>query len=324
MNSVPPSAPPMPSWMSAVTQIPGVRCLAGARLADFTTFRLGGPCPYLLDCPASDRLPQVLAILRDVGARWRLLGGGSNVLVSDAGVDEIIVRHAADTPDIRQAGTELDVAAATPLDLLAHYCAEQGLDGLIFATGIPGTVGGAIAGNAGAFGEDLGGRLVSLTLLDAHGRIREVAPASCGFAYRQSDIPARGDTVLRARFRFARGNRDALLSERRRILALRRERHPDWRVLPTAGSFFRNVEPTSAAGRRQAAGWFLDRAGARSMREGGVRVFERHANILVKDRPDGTAADAHRLALRMAEAVRQMFGLVLTPEVRRWGAFPEA
>ena len=103
-------------------------------------------------------------------------------------------------------------------------------------------------------------------------------------------------------------------------MELRRTKHPDWKITPTAGSFFKNIEPTSAAGRRQAAGWFLEQAGAKTMKVGGARVFEKHANIIVADR-DCSAQDVLDLSRRMAEAVKQKFGLVLTPEVRLVGSF---
>ena len=110
----------------------------------------------------------------------------------------------------------------------------------------------------------------------------------------------------------------ALLDERQGILDLRRSKHPDWRRIPTAGSFFRNIEPTSAAARRQAAGFFLEQAGAKAMRVGGARVFEKHANILVTE-GECNAQDVRELARRLTAAVREKFGFTLVPEVRLLG-----
>lgn len=311
-------------WQSAARHLPGVELEPYAHLADWTTFRLGGPCVALIRCSTPATLPQLIEILAEHHVRWRLLGGGSNVLVSDEGVAEVVVRFAHDSEDIRNESGELDVSAGMPLDSLAAICACRGWDGLTFATGIPGTIGGAIAGNAGAFGEDIGSRVRSVTVVDTTGCVQELHAPACGFRYRHSALADSGRVILRARLSVGHADPARLWAERERILALRRAKHPDWRILPTAGSFFRNVEPTSAASPRQAAGWFLEQAGAKAFREGGARVYERHANIIVADGPNCHAADVHRLALRMAKAVHDRFGIELIPEVRRWGNFSAA
>ncbi len=299
----------------------GVRIVRGVRMAEVTTFRLGGPCRALVECPDAASVVRAVGALRAADVPILLIGGGSNLLVSDEGVDAVVVRHATEAPGFRREGEEVVAPAAAALDSLASFAVSEGLDGLLFASGIPGTVGGAVAGNAGAFGEDLAGRLVSVTVLDPDGRVREEDPSRFRFAYRHSAIPEQQAIVVGTRLRLARRDPASLHAERNRILALRASRHPDWRRLPTAGSFFRNVEPTSAAGRRQAAGWFLEQAGALPMREGGARVFEKHANIVVADGAGCTAADVDRLTRRMAGAVRAMFDLPLVPEVRRIGRF---
>jgi UDP-N-acetylmuramate dehydrogenase len=160
------------------------------------------------------------------------------------------------------------------------------------------------------------------TLLDPAGRARVAPGAALGFAYRASALQGRGEVVLSVRLKLAAGDRAALAAERDRILALRREKHPDWRTIPSAGSFFKNLEPTSAAGRRQAAGWFLEQAGAKAMRVGGARVFEKHANIIIKDDPACTAEDVYRLSRMMADAVERQFGFRLAREVQLVG-FPD-
>lgn len=296
---------------------------AGARMRDWTTFRLGGPCRSVTTCREAESLRRTIDELRSAGTPHLVIGGGSNLLVSDDGIDAAIVRYADAPPAIRQlGGGVIEVGGAVALDDLALLAARAGLDGLRFASGIPGTVGGAIAGNAGAWGEQIADRLDALTVLTHGGAILEAGPGSFAFGYRRSSMGADGTLVLASRLRLTPGDPAVLLAERERILGYRRERHPDWHTTPTAGSFFKNIEPTSAAGRRQAAGWFLEQAGAKGMRVGGAAVFERHANIIVAASPDCTAADVHRLSLRMAAAVRGKFGLALEPEVRLIGLFP--
>lgn len=305
----------MPADFQAGLRVPG------AALRDVTTFQLGGPCRFRMDC---DRPAALLEALRDLAAEGLsplVLGGGSNLLVSDAGLDVPVIRYARDAFEPRREGDVVETDGCAPLAALADWSVEEGLEGLVFATGIPGTIGGAVAGNAGAFGEQMADRLLSLRVATLRGLVREAEPAEFDFRYRSSRFRDSGEVVVSARFALRPGDRGALRAERDRILAFRRDRHPDWTVLPTAGSFFRNVEPTSAAGRRQAAGWFLEQAGALGMRVGGAGVFPKHANILVKADPACTASDVLELSRRMADAVWNHFHLRLVPEVRTLGAF---
>jgi UDP-N-acetylmuramate dehydrogenase len=289
-------------------------------LSRYTTFRLGGPCERLFDCRTPEQLRDAVAgALGD----FLLIGGGSNLLVADEGVAAIVIRYYAEDARIERQDGELVVPGSALLDDVARYAAEQGLDGLICCTGIPGTVGGAIVGNAGAFGEQIGDRVKSVTLMNRHGVLREAAPAQLAFAYRRSGLQESRDIVVSARLALTPGDRGRLRAHRREILELRAAKHPDWRKTPTAGSFFKNVEPTSRAERRQAAGWFLEQAGAKALRVGGARTYERHANIIVAD-PGCTAADVYELSLRMARSVREKFGFDLQREVRLVGAFAPA
>lgn len=298
----------------------GAGVYPGYPLSNWTTFRLGGPCPLAIDCTSAEVLSSVWQLLQETGIRPRLIGGGSNLLVSDTGVDEVVVRFVAPGAVIEISDDLVTVCAGAGLDDLAARTVEAGLDGLVTCSGIPGTVGGAIAGNAGAFGRQVGDVLIDVEALDAAGR-HSVWPAEAlGFSYRRSEVEQLGLVLLRARFRLARAASSALAEQRASILALRAEKHPDWRTTPTAGSFFKNIEPTSKADRRQAAGWYLEQAGAGAMREGGARTFERHANIVIAE-PGATAAQVKRLTERMAEAVRQKFGLVLVREVKIIGPF---
>ena len=152
------------------------------------------------------------------------------------------------------------------------------------------------------------------------GRSGEVESAELGFRYRHSNLKEREDIVLSARIAMVPGDREALLKERQEILALRHSKHPDLSTHPCAGSFFRNVEPTSKAERRQAAGFFLEEAGAKTMRVGGAVVFEKHANIIIKT-DDCRAQDVYELSKLMHDAVLKKFKIDLVREVRLVGEF---
>ncbi len=291
-----------------------------AFLSEYTTFQLGGPCRDLINCEDPDQLESVVTNLFREGAPFILIGGGSNLVVSDTGVDCAVVRYVASSPLIEVDGDELIVSGSTALDDLVIAAIDEGLEGLNTCSGIPGTVGGAIVGNAGAFGKQVGDVLKSVTLLARDGQKLVKDAAYCGFSYRNSRLKETGDIVLGARFALKPGNRANLAKERAEILAIRHEKHPDLKTFPCAGSFFRNVEPTSSAGRRQAAGWFLEQAGGKDLRAGGAGIFPKHANIIVKGE-NCTAQDVHELHLQMKRIVKERFDLDLVREVRFVGEF---
>lgn len=289
-------------------------------LSRHTTFQLGGPCRALIACSTPEQLAVAVGELQRTGEEFILMGGGSNLLVSDAGVPHVVIRYFSEQPQLQRIAEVIEVTGSTLLDDVAAFTVEQGLAGLVQASGIPGTVGGAIAGNAGAFGRQIGDVVASVTLMNRTGQTRLAKPAELQFAYRRSVLQQSEEWVVSARLRLAPANLAELKRQRAEYQFIRRQKHPDWRVLPTAGSFFKNIEPTSVAGRRQAAGWFLEQAGAFQMRVRGARPFEKHANIIVRDGAC-TAQDVLDLSAQMARAVEQKFLLKLEREVRLLGKF---
>jgi len=290
-----------------------------ADLSEHTTFKLGGPAKAVITAQTPYQLEHTITRLAEKNIDFILIGGGSNLLISDKGLKCVVVRYAG-LPFVERDGNDLVVAASTMLDSLAQFALAQSLEGLNYTSGIPGTVGGAIVGNAGAFGKQVGDVLHSVLLIDKNGKKHEERASDLGFKYRHSNLKERGDIILGARFRLTPANQEALVKERDEILSIRREKHPDLRRLPCAGSFFRNIEPTSAAGKRQAAGWFLEEAGAKKMSVGGASVFEKHANIIVKSN-GCLAQDVYDLSNQMAQAVYDKFNLALVREVRLVGQF---
>ena len=289
-------------------------------LTDFTTFRLGGPCRELVTVPNAVTAAKVIREWNAAGVGWRVLGGGSNVLVADEGISEAVFRMYTELPDCRLEGDSLSVSAGVALDAVSQFAAEEGRMGLGFASGIPGTVGGGICGNAGAFGSQLGDVLERVEVVTREGSTKVLRREVLVFGYRCSSLQQTGDVVVRAWLRIGAGDRARECAVREEILAMRKEKHPDWHVLPTAGSFFKNLPPEEAGGHRRAAGKFLEAAGAKTMREGGAYVFEKHANIVIAG-PGAKARDVAKLTTRMASAVQEKFGFALEPEVRFWGAF---
>lgn len=297
-----------------------MRVLRTARLADFTTFRIGGPCSRLIECVTAEDLRSVISNIAQEKTSFVLIGGGSNLLVSDEGIPGTVVRYAGSPVKAEKMGDTWRVNGSVMLDELIAWMIDEGYAGLECMSGIPGTVGGAVAGNAGAFGRQIAELLVSVELLAPNGMCREVAPAQLAFAYRSSRLQRTKEIVLAVRLRLEKGDRSRLREERQRVLALRKERHPDWHICPTAGSFFKNLEPAHPTERRQPAGWFLEQAGAKAMRVGRARVFEKHANIIVAE-AGATSSEVWQLARQMAQAVWEKFHIRLAPEVRILGRF---
>jgi UDP-N-acetylmuramate dehydrogenase len=291
-----------------------------ALLSAYTTFQLGGPCNYLIECATPDELIQTVQKLKKENTPFLLIGGGSNLVVSDHGLNTTVIRYVSPTPLIERKGNDITVSASTILDDLALFCVDEGLEGLNYTTGIPGTVGGAVIGNAGAWGKQVGDVLKSALVLDDQGKTKTVGPDYFAFSYRHSRLKETNEIIVSATFALMPGDPIALAQERAEILKTRAEKHPDLSTHPCAGSFFRNVEPTSKAERRQASGWFLEQANGKSLKAGGAYIFEKHANIIIKG-PNATAQDVHDLHLKMINAVKEKFALQLSREVRFAGKF---
>lgn len=306
--------------LSSIAKRSKVAVDPSAVLSDYTTFRLGGRCKGLIECQRPGQLESVVSELIKSGEKYILIGGGSNLVVSDEGLDCFVVRYVSAPPLIERKGTCLIASGSTLLDDLAVYAAKAGLGGINYCSGIPGTVGGAVVGNAGAFGKQVGDVTKAVTLLDKNGKRRKALPDTLGFSYRHSALKDTGDVVLSVEFGLFPASSDDLFKERQEIIAIRKEKHPDLAKEPCAGSFFRNIEPTSKAGKRQATGWFLEEAGGKDLRHGGAAIFSKHANIIIKT--DGCLAqDVFELSKAMQRIVKEKFDLDLVREVRFVGRF---
>ncbi|MBF0571646.1 MAG: UDP-N-acetylmuramate dehydrogenase [Candidatus Omnitrophica bacterium] len=291
-----------------------------AILSDYTTFQLGGACLCLVECTTPDELIQTVKKFKEENTHFLLIGGGSNLVVSDRGLNTHLIRYVSPAPLIKRKGLDVTVTASSLLDDLALYCVDEGLEGLNFTTGIPGTVGGAVVGNAGAWGKQAGDVLKSAVILDHQGQPKTVGPEYFAFSYRHSRLKETNEIIVSVAFALTPGDPAVLARERAEILKKRSQKHPCLSTHPCAGSFFRNIEPTSKAERRQAAGWFLEQAGGKDLKAGGAYIFERHANIIIKG-PNATAQDVHDLHLKMIDLVKSKFNLLLTREVRFMGKF---
>ena len=306
----------------------GIQVETDYLLKDCTTFRIGGPARAAAFARTLQEMTLILHRAQKYGVPVTCLGGGSNVLVSDDGIDGIVLLNRIHTLSFD--GSVATVGSGYDWDDFVDAAGDKGLSGTAAMSGIPGSVGGAIYGNAGAYGECVSDRIVSITLIDAAGNTRITTPDTLGFGYRDSDLKRTGEIVMEATFLLEPGSREELTRQREDILATRRSKHP----APsegTAGSFFKNISRPEERervvetlklqddGRNIAAGLLLDRVEARGMAVGDAAVFEKHANIIV-NKGAATARDVLELSHRMKQRVLDRFGIGLEREVIWLGA----
>jgi UDP-N-acetylmuramate dehydrogenase len=295
----------------------GARLKIGEPLARHTSARVGGPADYLATAESAGELAEL------VRAAWRLavqpliLGGGSNVLVSDAGVRGLVILNRARALEFRQGGpgTPPSVWAESGANLgaLARQCGLRGLAGLEWAATVPGTVGGAVFGNAGAHGGELGGSLVVAEILQQDGTVRRWNPAELAFEYRASRLKrlkaqGRATVILAAELRLAEGEPATLQARMEEFTAHRRRTQPPGASL---GSMFKNP-PGDYAGR------LIEAAGLKGARLGQAQISPLHANFFV-NLGQARAADILALIHKAHAAVLKQFGVDLELEVELVG-----
>ena len=286
----------------------------GTLLRDLTTLRIGGPAGLVCPVQNVEQAREFQAFADCHGLAYDRLGGGSNILGDDAGFPGLLLK--IETSSLTIQGDTVRAGAGWTFDALIAATLRAGLVGLEFASGIPGTLGGALVGNAGCYGHEIGEFLVEATVLTPDGAVASIGPGDFGFRYRDTALKATRAVVLDAVLRLRRADVTAAAARRQELIDDRRRKHPG--AEPTAGSWFKNLPPTEPGGRRQPAGALLEAVGAKQMREGDAAVFPGHANIIV-NLGNATSAQVLRLADRMRAAVRDRFGIDLDPEVRHLG-----
>lgn len=269
-----------------------------------TSFRIGGPARLLALPGSGEELAALCRLLRSLGEKPLILGNGTNVLAPDEGLDRcVIVTSRAE--EARITGDGLEAECGVSLTALAAKAAKAGLAGLVFAYGIPGTLGGALVMNAGAYGGEMKDVTEETRFLDEDLRERVFRGSEQGFGYRRSAFT--GDMVLlSAKLRLQPGDPEVLREECRQLMEKRRSSQP--LELPSAGSAFKRPEGAYAAA-------LIDRAGLKGFRMGGAMVSEKHAGFIV-NAGGATASDVRRLLDAVRERVLRESGYALEPEIR--------
>ena len=276
-----------------------------------TTFRIGGPADYYL-CPHSAKeIQKVVEICREEKLPYFILGNGSNLLVSDQGYRGVVIQLWKNVSDIRVEGCLIHAKAGASLAKIAAEALEEGLTGMEFAAGIPGTLGGAVVMNAGAYGGEMKDILKEVLVMDQQGRIFTLEKKDLKLGYRTSAVKEKGYIVLAAVLELRPGDREEIRKLMEDLKQKRVEKQP--LDLPSAGSTFKRPEGYFA-------GKLIMDAGLRGFSVGGAQVSEKHCGFVVNT-GGASASDVLTLIREVQKRVREKFGVELETEVKFLGEF---
>lgn len=280
-------------------------------MSGHTTFRIGGPAKIFVTPEDRRELAAVLALCRKEGCPWTILGNGSNLLVSDSGFAGVVIQIGKGFDQIAIEGEQMAAGAGALLAQAARQACRAGLSGLEFATGIPGTIGGAVVMNAGAYGSEMKDILLSAQVLTEDGSQREVSAGELELGYRTSSILRNGWIVLGVRLRLQKGDPETIGQRVRELTAARKAKQP--LEYPSAGSTFKRPEGFFA-------GKLIQDAGLKGFQIGGAQISEKHSGFVI-NRGGATASDVMELCRQVSEKVKAQSGVELEMEVKTLGEF---
>jgi UDP-N-acetylmuramate dehydrogenase len=278
-------------------------------LSAMSSFGIGGPADLFFEAATEGDLESAISLAVAERYPFYVIGGGNNLLFDDSGYRGIIIRNRLE--GLVRGESHLSVLSGTGLPCVLREALATSLCGLEFLAGIPGTVGGAVYGNAGAYGWSIGDVLETATVLRPGGARKTLSRDDMGFGYRDSALKKAGGIVLAVTLLCSPGDSRESEAKIREILEKRRTKHPPLGT-PCAGSYFKNF--CSGTGERIAAGQLLERAGARGLSVGDATVYEKHCNFII-NKGNARSADVLALAGELKEKVYKAFGVRLEEEV---------
>lgn len=293
---------------------------ANISLAKFTTFKIGGPAQFFIEVATREKLLALLDFLSGRGEDYFIIGGGSNLLLPDDGLPGVVVRYKG--ADMVVNATSIKAEAGAMLGVVVNTAVRHRLTGLEWAAGLPGTVGGAVRGNAGAAGGDIA-RSIDVIEVWRDGEVLELEAAECGFGYRESIFKHNSDVILSARFALASGDTAASLKKMQEIVKKRNGHYPPF---PSAGSFFKNIPLEDWKGDRSAlpaefvaaesipVGWVTEQLGLKGLVKGGAMLSKEHGNFLINYK-NATQADVLAVVEELRSKVYTTYGISLVEEV---------
>ncbi len=313
--------------MSNFPALSGLRILRDVPLSEYTRFHIGGPAEIYAETSEEAVFMEALLNAQSSGAPWVVIGQGTNLIVSDRGFPGIVLRLI--NSGLRAEGESVYAAAGTVLQTLVDYSVEAGLAGIHTMTGIPGSTGAAIYGNAGAYGRAISQSVREVRFFDGHD-IRTVTNAECQFRYRESVFKRNKNwIVFSAILDLERGDAAQLRQHAAGILETRNRKYPP--TMKCAGSIFKNLLlaelPTTVRAQvperviiegKVPSAYFLEQVGAKGMHDGGIRVADYHANLIFNE-GQGTAAQLCQIINELKRRVADQFGFEIEEEVQYVG-----
>ncbi len=312
-----------------LTKIVGARCLENEPMSKHTNFRIGGPAKWFVEVKSVEELQEVMLVASREHVQVVVLGGGSNMLVSDAGFDGIVIKIAMRSYEIR--GVIVEAQAGVLSGSLARATSLDGLRGLTWSITLPGTVGGGVRGNAGCFGGEMGDHLVSVTVL-RDGKVLQISKSDLALGYRDSIFKHNRDVILSATFELEQGDAALLKAELDEKFMMRKSSQP--LDAGSAGCLFKNYEATQddmqrlrskldipvqmMSARRIGAGWLIDQLDLKGTQIGGVRISDVHGNFVVNT-GSATADEVVQLIALVKTRARNEYGIMLQEEIEYIG-----
>lgn len=287
------------------------RVLLDEPMSKHTTFRVGGPADYFVIPKSVQEVQSVVDLCHQFEVPYYVVGNGSNLLVGDRGYRGLILQIYKEMNQIQVEGTSVKVQAGALLSKVGNKALEAELSGFEFAAGIPGTVGGAVVMNAGAYGGEMKDILKSATVLSTDGRVLTLYNSELELGYRTSVIAKKDYVVLEAEYELQNGDKEAIRAKMDELKVQRVTKQP--LEFASAGSTFKRPEGYFA-------GKLIQDAGLRGFKVGGAQVSEKHCGFVINT-GDATAADILKLIEMVSETVMKQFGVQLEPEVKMLGEF---
>lgn len=271
-----------------------------------TTMKIGGPADIFVEPSSLENIQKVMTFLKERQIPWRAIGRGSNLLVSDKGIEGVVIKLGSGLDHLMINDSTITVGGGHSLVSLSTLISKKGLSGLEFASGIPGSVGGAVYMNAGAHGSDISKILTKAHILFEDGSMEWISNDEMEFTYRTSVLQKkRPGIVLEAEFQLTKGDRTAIVSQMQRNKDYRKETQP-WNF-PCAGSIFRNPLPNYA-------GKLIEEAGLKGYQMGGAKISEMHGNFIV-NAGNATAKDVLDLIQHIKDTILHLYGIKMETEV---------
>lgn len=279
--------------------------LVNEPLANHTTWKIGGPADVLVEPNSIDHVIRLMQLINEYQLPWRVIGRGSNLLVTDEGIDGVIIKLGNGLDHLEIRDEQVLVGGGYSLIKLATLISKKGLSGLEFAGGIPGSVGGAVFMNAGAHGSDISQILVRAHILFPDGTLKWINKENMGFSYRTSRLQEEKGICLEAIFQLKKGDKEKIVAEMQKNKDYRRQSQP--LNYPCAGSVFRNPLPNYA-------GQLVEKAGLKGFRIGGAQISPQHGNFIVNIN-NATAKDVLDLIKYVKDTVYDKFQIKMETEV---------